>query len=180
MRISAPARQPPRRLPPASPGQPRPALALAPLQPPDARPQPNQPPAPPPPRREFPGQLQKILEWFRDYKIPDGKPANAFGYDNKCMNKEFAMKVRAARCARPLPRAVQGLCRALCRASAACCAAGSAMAAAGRTAKAPPASPSPLPAAAAAASPQVVEETHHFYNSLKSGKRANDEELSLI
>jgi hypothetical protein len=42
---------------------------------------------------EFPGQLQKILEWFRDYKIPDGKPANAFGYDNKCLDKEFTLKV---------------------------------------------------------------------------------------
>lgn len=41
------------------------------------------------PCSEFPGQLQKILEWFRDYKIPDGKPANAFGYDNKCMDKDL-------------------------------------------------------------------------------------------
>jgi hypothetical protein len=46
-------------------------------------------------RSEFPGQLQKILEWFRDYKIPDGKPANAFGYDNKCMDKDFTLKVGA-------------------------------------------------------------------------------------
>jgi hypothetical protein len=46
--------------------------------------------------REFPGQLQKIYEWFRDYKIPDGKPANAFGYDNKCMDKDFALKVRTS------------------------------------------------------------------------------------
>jgi inorganic pyrophosphatase len=45
------------------------------------------------PCSEFPGQLQKILEWFRDYKIPDGKPANAFGYDNKCMDKDFCLKV---------------------------------------------------------------------------------------
>jgi hypothetical protein len=44
--------------------------------------------------RHFPGELQKVLEWFRDYKIPDGKPANKFGYDNKCLNKEFALKVR--------------------------------------------------------------------------------------
>merc|ERR1711968_344457 len=43
--------------------------------------------------REFPGEIQKILEWFRDYKIPDGKPANAFGYDNKCMSAAFAMDV---------------------------------------------------------------------------------------
>jgi len=68
--------------------------------------------------REFPGQLQKILEWFRDYKIPDGKPANAFGYDNKCLDKEFTLK--------------------------------------------------------------VIDETHQAYVRLKSGKRANTEELSLI
>lgn len=42
---------------------------------------------------EMPGELQKVLEWFRDYKIPDGKPANKFGYDNKCMNKEFTVQV---------------------------------------------------------------------------------------
>ncbi len=75
-------------------------------------------PRAPSPFREFPGELQKILEWFRDYKIPDGKPANAFGYDSKCMNKEFASK--------------------------------------------------------------VIDETHKFYVDLKSGKRANGEELSLI
>jgi len=43
--------------------------------------------------REFPGELQKIMEWFRDYKIPDGKPANAFGYDSKCLDKQFALNV---------------------------------------------------------------------------------------
>ncbi|GMH35540.1 hypothetical protein BSKO_03408 [Bryopsis sp. KO-2023] len=43
--------------------------------------------------REFPGELEKILVWFRDYKMPDGKPQNAYGYDNKCMNKEFTMGV---------------------------------------------------------------------------------------
>lgn len=68
--------------------------------------------------REFPGELQKIMEWFRDYKIPDGKPANAFGYDSKCLDKEFTMK--------------------------------------------------------------VIEETHGFYTKLKSGARANTEDLSLI
>eukprot|EP00958_Prasinococcus_capsulatus_P009451 scaffold921_cov397-Prasinococcus_capsulatus_cf.AAC.3 len=31
--------------------------------------------------KHFPGELQKVLEWFRDYKIPDGKPANKFGLD---------------------------------------------------------------------------------------------------
>lgn len=33
------------------------------------------------------------MHWFRDYKMPDGKPANEFGYDNKCLNKEFTMNV---------------------------------------------------------------------------------------
>ena len=43
----------------------------------------------------MPGELQKVLEWFRDYKKPDGKPENKFGYDNKCMSKEFALGVSA-------------------------------------------------------------------------------------
>mmetsp|Transcript_29251 Transcript_29251/g.82546 ORF Transcript_29251/g.82546 Transcript_29251/m.82546 type:complete len:288 (+) Transcript_29251:163-1026(+) len=68
--------------------------------------------------REFPGELEKIKVWFRDYKTPDGKPQNAYGYDDKCMNKAFTM--------------------------------------------------------------DVIEETHAFYNKLKSGKRANSEELSLF
>ena len=29
------------------------------------------------------------MVWFRDYKTPDGKPQNAYGYDSKCMNAEF-------------------------------------------------------------------------------------------
>jgi inorganic pyrophosphatase len=53
--------------------------------------------------KHFPGELEKIRVWFRDYKTPDGKPQNKFG----------------------------------------------------------------------------LEETHDFYNNLKSGKRVNDEELSL-
>ena len=68
--------------------------------------------------RVFPGELEKVLHWFRDYKMPDGKPANIFGYDNKCLNKEFALG--------------------------------------------------------------VIEETHGFYNKLRSGARANTEELALF
>ena len=41
----------------------------------------------------IPGELQRILEWFRDYKTPDGKPQNKFGYDNKCMSTDFTWKV---------------------------------------------------------------------------------------
>ncbi|KAJ8548155.1 hypothetical protein K7X08_021391 [Anisodus acutangulus] len=33
------------------------------------------------------GTLTAIRDWFRDYKIPDGKPANKFGLGNKPANK---------------------------------------------------------------------------------------------
>ncbi|CAN1821365.1 Soluble inorganic pyrophosphatase 6, chloroplastic, partial [Linum perenne] len=39
------------------------------------------------------GTLTAIRDWFRDYKIPDGKPANKFGLGNKAANKEYALKV---------------------------------------------------------------------------------------
>jgi len=68
--------------------------------------------------KEFPGELEKIKVWFRDYKTPDGKPQNGYGYDDKCLNKEFTMG--------------------------------------------------------------VIAETHEFYNKLKSGARANSEDLSLF
>merc|ERR1712146_115102 len=38
--------------------------------------------------KEFPGTLDAIRTWFRDYKTPDGKPQNAFGYDDKCLDTE--------------------------------------------------------------------------------------------
>ena len=43
--------------------------------------------------REMPGELERVMVWFRDYKIPDGKPANEYGYDAKPMNSEFAKLV---------------------------------------------------------------------------------------
>lgn len=43
----------------------------------------------------MPGELEKIMVWFRDYKIPDGKPPNAFGYDNKPQNSQFAHQIIA-------------------------------------------------------------------------------------
>jgi inorganic pyrophosphatase len=39
--------------------------------------------------REMPGELEKVMIWFRDYKTPDGKPQNGYGYESKCMNAEF-------------------------------------------------------------------------------------------
>ena len=59
--------------------------------------------------KHFPGELEKIRVWFRDYKTPDGKPQNKFGLDDKCMDRAYTLG--------------------------------------------------------------VIEETHHFYNDLVSGKR---------
>lgn len=41
----------------------------------------------------FPGELERIRVWFRNYKIPDGKPENKFGYNNKVQPKAFALEV---------------------------------------------------------------------------------------
>ncbi|MBA0754964.1 hypothetical protein Gogos_005528, partial [Gossypium gossypioides] len=43
--------------------------------------------------KHFPGTLTAIRNWFRDYKIPDGKQANKFGLGNKAASKEYALKV---------------------------------------------------------------------------------------
>ncbi|KAJ8764778.1 hypothetical protein K2173_009179 [Erythroxylum novogranatense] len=43
--------------------------------------------------KHFPGTLTAIRDWFRDYKIPDGKPANKFGLGNKPAGKDYALKV---------------------------------------------------------------------------------------
>ncbi|KAI4318765.1 hypothetical protein MLD38_032434 [Melastoma candidum] len=43
--------------------------------------------------KHFPGTLTAIRDWFRDYKIPDGKPANKFGLGNKPASKDYALKV---------------------------------------------------------------------------------------
>ncbi|KAH7289468.1 hypothetical protein KP509_30G003600 [Ceratopteris richardii] len=43
--------------------------------------------------KHFPGTLEAIRVWFRDYKIPDGKPANKFGLGNKAAGKDYALKV---------------------------------------------------------------------------------------
>eukprot|EP00548_Thalassiothrix_antarctica_P005055 CAMPEP_0194135136 /NCGR_PEP_ID=MMETSP0152-20130528/5219_1 /TAXON_ID=1049557 /ORGANISM="Thalassiothrix antarctica, Strain L6-D1" /LENGTH=316 /DNA_ID=CAMNT_0038831205 /DNA_START=19 /DNA_END=969 /DNA_ORIENTATION=+ len=43
--------------------------------------------------RELPGTLDAIREWFRTYKIPDGKPPNVFGLDEKFMPKSYANEI---------------------------------------------------------------------------------------
>jgi inorganic pyrophosphatase len=41
----------------------------------------------------MPGVVSGIREWFRWYKTPDDKPLNAFGFDEKCLDKATAIKV---------------------------------------------------------------------------------------
>ena len=41
----------------------------------------------------LPGTLHAIREWWRTYKIPDGKPPNVFGLEERFMNKAYAMGV---------------------------------------------------------------------------------------
>ena len=40
-----------------------------------------------------PGMLDAIREWFRTYKIPDGKPPNTFALEEKFMNRSYALGV---------------------------------------------------------------------------------------
>jgi len=41
----------------------------------------------------MPGFLSNTREWFRVYKMPDGKPENKFGFDGEYQNAEFACKI---------------------------------------------------------------------------------------
>ena len=39
--------------------------------------------------------FQATVEWFKIYKMPDGKPANEFAFNGEPKNKEFAEKIIA-------------------------------------------------------------------------------------
>jgi len=43
--------------------------------------------------KEMPGMLSCIREWYRTYKIPDGKPPNVFGLQERFMNKKYADEI---------------------------------------------------------------------------------------
>jgi len=43
--------------------------------------------------KHFPGKLNEVFTFLRDYKIPDGKPANQFAFNNELKDKEFALTV---------------------------------------------------------------------------------------
>lgn len=41
----------------------------------------------------FPGLLNATVEWFKIYKIPDGKPANEFAFNGEAKNRTFATEI---------------------------------------------------------------------------------------
>ncbi|SPP74065.1 inorganic pyrophosphatase [Drosophila guanche] len=43
----------------------------------------------------FPGLLRATVEWFKIYKIPDGKPENQFAFNGDAKNAEFATSIIA-------------------------------------------------------------------------------------
>lgn len=43
--------------------------------------------------RHLPGLLRATNEWFRIYKIPDGKPENPFAFSGECKNRKYALEV---------------------------------------------------------------------------------------
>merc|ERR1719161_1086129 len=40
-----------------------------------------------------PGVISGIREWFRWYKTPDGKPLNAFGFDEKALGLDKTLEI---------------------------------------------------------------------------------------
>jgi inorganic pyrophosphatase len=42
---------------------------------------------------QMPGMLDAIREWYRTYKIPDGKPPNTFGLGERFMDKTYAKSI---------------------------------------------------------------------------------------
>ncbi|KAH8303903.1 hypothetical protein KR059_010495, partial [Drosophila kikkawai] len=43
----------------------------------------------------FPGLLRATVEWFKIYKIPDGKPENQFAFNGDAKNADFATTIIA-------------------------------------------------------------------------------------
>uniref|UniRef100_A0A8B9PQZ4 inorganic diphosphatase n=1 Tax=Apteryx owenii TaxID=8824 RepID=A0A8B9PQZ4_APTOW len=44
-------------------------------------------------RRMKPGYLEATVDWFRRYKVPDGKPENQFAFNGEFKGKDFAVNV---------------------------------------------------------------------------------------
>ncbi|TNN61940.1 Inorganic pyrophosphatase 2, mitochondrial [Liparis tanakae] len=44
-------------------------------------------------RKSRPGHLEATVDWFRKYKVPDGKPENQFGFNGQFKDKDFALEI---------------------------------------------------------------------------------------
>ncbi|XP_074152637.1 inorganic pyrophosphatase [Sminthopsis crassicaudata] len=44
-------------------------------------------------RKLKPGYLEATVEWFRKYKVPDGKPENSFAFNAEFKDKDFAVDI---------------------------------------------------------------------------------------
>ncbi|KAM9295174.1 inorganic pyrophosphatase 2, mitochondrial isoform 1-T1 [Morus bassanus] len=44
-------------------------------------------------RRHKPGYLEATVDWFRLYKVPDGKPENQFAFNGEFKDKDFAVEI---------------------------------------------------------------------------------------
>ncbi|ROL42729.1 Inorganic pyrophosphatase [Anabarilius grahami] len=44
-------------------------------------------------RKVKPGHLEATVDWFKKYKVPDGKPENLFGFNGQFKDKDFAVEV---------------------------------------------------------------------------------------
>ncbi|KAG7486036.1 inorganic pyrophosphatase 2, mitochondrial [Solea senegalensis] len=44
-------------------------------------------------RKSRPGHLEATVDWFRKYKVPDGKPENQFGFNGQFKDKDFAAEI---------------------------------------------------------------------------------------
>lgn len=43
--------------------------------------------------KHFPGLLKMTIDWFKFYKIPDGKPENQFAFNGEVQSRDFALQV---------------------------------------------------------------------------------------
>ncbi|KAG9344139.1 hypothetical protein JZ751_012621 [Albula glossodonta] len=44
-------------------------------------------------RKSRPGHLEATVDWFRKYKVPDGKPENQFAFNGQFKDKDFAVEI---------------------------------------------------------------------------------------
>ncbi|KAG7278557.1 hypothetical protein CRUP_033425 [Coryphaenoides rupestris] len=44
-------------------------------------------------RKQKPGHLEATVDWFKKYKVPDGKPENRFAFNGQFKDKNFALEI---------------------------------------------------------------------------------------